>query len=552
MRTEAQEAGPGRDRDHPVEAEAAGPASPQPAAEGGHQRLMGSERMRFPAAPRLAIEEVRFCLRCDSVEARVTLAAGGQRFTGTTNGGGKTQPIWQLAAATVTAIQQYLQHCAVPGPASHIQLVDAATATTGVGHEVIHVTVRLTRDSNQTHLLGSALVRNDRCSTAVAAALDATSRWLGSFRSPAVVPLDETEQASPSRQAPAGDPEAEVESPQVVEIPAPRLAPARTRPSASTLTLGVEIGPGSVRAAVVDERGRILAEQRRPADAAAGPEATLRLGMEAARAARASPHCAPERVAAMGLAAPGRLRAGDGVCVSWGELPTWREVQLAAPCSQALDLPVSLIGVTQAAGLGEVRFGAAQDLASVILARVGREIEVAVICEGRPLALGEGNPGQAGHMVVAPGGPRCTCGESGCWQALAGHEALVMRVLRDLSSGLPSGIPAAVDNHLAAITPAVICRLAAGGDAVARAAVEETGRFLALGLANLIALFDPEAIILDGAPGAVGSALRHAAETALKASPRAHILSRCVLLSPGLGETAPVVGAAAWAAQQVG
>jgi predicted NBD/HSP70 family sugar kinase len=70
---------------------------------------------------------------------------------------------------------------------------------------------------------------------------------------------------------------------------------------------------------------------------------------------------------------------------------------------------------------------------------------------------------------------------------------------------------------------------------------------LAVGLANLIALFDPEAVIVDCSPAQLGAALLQAAQTALKLSPRAQALARCALLSPQLGDAAPVLGAAAWA-----
>ena len=69
------------------------------------------------------------------------------------------------------------------------------------------------------------------------------------------------------------------------------------------------------------------------------------------------------------------------------------------------------------------------------------------------------------------------------------------------------------------------------------------------GLANLIALFGPKAVIVESQPAAVGAALLRAAEKALKTSPRAGLLAHCVLLSPELGESAPVLGAAAWAAR---
>ena len=181
--------------------------------------------------------------------------------------------------------------------------------------------------------------------------------------------------------------------------------------------------------------------------------------------------------------------------------------------------------------------------------RIGADIEVAVIMNGQPLQLLRSGAAQAGHVVIEADGPRCVCGENGCWQVLANRDALIARVLKALRRGTPSTIGAAVDDRYGAITPALIARLASGGDSVARAALQETGRYLAIGLANLITLFDPEAVVVDSAPRLVGVALLHAAEATLKSSPRAQALARCVLLSPELGDAAPVLGAAAWAAQ---
>lgn len=161
MSTQAHTAGPGRDREvpRPARAEAAG-----------------------PACPRLVWEEVTVRIHADAMEARVRLAAGPDRFTGLASSSGDRCPPWQLAAAaTVSALQRYLQQCARDEPAPRVQLAHLATATTGIGLQVITATLALAHGSYQTHLLGTALVRNDWCSTAVAAALDAASRPLGLF-----------------------------------------------------------------------------------------------------------------------------------------------------------------------------------------------------------------------------------------------------------------------------------------------------------------------------------------------------------------------------------
>ena len=571
MRAQAQRAGAGRSRfmPRPVSVEAAGPAS-----------------------PRLTLEEVTFRVTAGSAEAAVTLSLGSERFTGRAQGRSDDRLTWKIAAAaTVAAIQHYLQQTVTDPPALYVTLVDLATGTTGLGRDVIHATVTLADGDQQTQLLGSALVRNDWYSTAVAAALDAVNRHISLFAPPQRV-ADQTgneearELAAPEVTAPlahadphraeehveadarasrvfARTPAEEIVPEPVVSEKAdltaelePQLPAEPTHPDllfahspASDIALGIEIGATSVRTVAVDPTGRILADERRPSRPTAEPDLTLGMAVDAARAAIISLNSSASRLGAVGVTMPGRLRLRDGVCVSCGDFPAWREVPVSQTLLSALSMPVSLIGATEAAALAESHFGAAQGLSSLLYVTAGIELGMAVVVDGRPLMLGEAAPGQAGHMVVAPGGPRCSCGEAGCWQAVAGRDALVARVVRDIGSGIPSAISAAVENRLSAVTPALICQMAAIGDSVAKNALEETGRFLALGIGNLITLFDPEAVILDSAPAPVASELRRATEMAMKTSHRSQIFSRCVLLSPALGDAARVLGAAAWASQ---
>jgi glucokinase len=248
--------------------------------------------------------------------------------------------------------------------------------------------------------------------------------------------------------------------------------------------------------------------------------------------------------------APGRLAIDEGICLSCDDFPSWRDVQLVEPFAEQFDLPTCLLGSTQAAALGEICFGAARDLSNLLFVRVGAQIDSALVLNGQPLSLPRVNPGQAGHMVIEPDGPACSCGESGCWQALAGRDALVARVLKAIRKGGLTSVSAAADNRVGAITPALIVQMAGDGDAVARRALEETGRYLGIGLANLVALFSPEAVVVDGVPACLGPALLQAAEATLKSSSRAGLLSHCVLLSSELGDMAEVLGAAAWAARR--
>ena len=549
------------------------------AGPGNRQRLASSAGLEAagPACPRLVIEEVGVCVGRDGVEARAVLGAGPLRFRGIASGrsGAPGQSVWELsAAAAVAALQQYLQHYGASQPAPEIRLVDLATATTGIGQPVIHATLKLAHGSFEAYLLGSALVRNDWCSTAVAAVLDGTSRSLGRLARPepedreqqaaevaeedalleTAVPAAAAEQSAsvdtgPASEAAPAEPAAA--APRIVSLPA-RGAEAPSPAAQGAPTLAIQMTATSIRAAAVAPEGRVLAESRRPARAMAEPGVNISLAVEAAHEALAGMNHFAGDIRRVGLALPGRLRVEEGVCVASGDFPSWREVAVGPPISEALGRPVAIIGSTEAAALAESRFGAGRDLSDVVFVCVGIDIDVAVIADGKPLFLSKAAPGHAGHMVIDADGPRCSCGEMGCWQALANRDALVARVLKAVRGGAPSAVTGAVDDHLGAITPALVCRLAANGDDVCRRALEETGRFLAVGLANLITLFDPQAIVLASNPALLGPSLLRAAEAKLKSSARSQLLSRCVLLSPVLGDAAPILGAAVWAGQNGG
>jgi glucokinase len=242
----------------------------------------------------------------------------------------------------------------------------------------------------------------------------------------------------------------------------------------------------------------------------------------------------------LGLAVPARLLDGAP-----GSAYSEVDVDVGAGFRERFGVPVKVITSQGAAAIAEHRVGAAQGAASLLFTDVGNDIQAALVSGGQARHLFN-----AGHLVINSDGPRCQCGQRGCWQALAGYEGLVTRVLSAISRGALSPLADLATGGPQAVTAAAVCRLAAGGDALARDVVEETGRYLALGLANLISLLGPEVVMIAGSPAPVVASLRHAAEVELKLSQRPASLSRCVFLSPQLGETGPAIGAAIWASSQ--
>ena len=120
---------------------------------------------------------------------------------------------------------------------------------------------------------------------------------------------------------------------------------------------------------------------------------------------------------------------------------------------------------------------------------VGTGIGGGIILDGQLYRGVDGAHPEIGHHVIDPSGPLCMCGFHGCWESLAAGPAMVSWV----ESRMPEDYP-----HRDHLTAKRICELAREGDELALQAVGREARYLGLGLANLVTLFAPDAIVLGG------------------------------------------------------
>ena len=153
-----------------------------------------------------------------------------------------------------------------------------------------------------------------------------------------------------------------------------------------------------------------------------------------------------------------------------------------------------------------------------------------IIVDGRPLAGAAGYGGEIGHIPVNPSGAACRCGSIGCWETEIGEGVLLRLAGQSASGGRP-----AVDAVLAAVE---------GGDPVALAAIDHVGRWLGIGLAGLVNIFDPRLIVLGGRFARLAPYVESTVEAELDR--RALVAPRgLVRVTPAaLGEDAPLLGAA--------
>ena len=232
-----------------------------------------------------------------------------------------------------------------------------------------------------------------------------------------------------------------------------------------------------------------------------------------------------------GVSVPGLVRDIDGLVVAAPNLG-WADVALADMLSSVLadDLPISVGNDADLGAVAESRFGAAVGSDQMIF--VSGEVGVGggIVADGRRFVGANGFAGEIGHFPVNPDGERCRCGSIGCWETEVGERALLARAGLD-----PDGGRAAVDDLL---------ERAEASDPAVVAALAEEARWLAIGIAGLVNVLDPDTVVLGGLFARILPLIRASLDDELAS--RRHPARRRNLLVVGaaLGARAVTVGAA--------
>ncbi len=313
------------------------------------------------------------------------------------------------------------------------------------------------------------------------------------------------------------------------------------------LVVGVDVGGTKVLAGVVSPEGHVVRSTRRVTPGrAATPEAVEDTLVEAVV------HAAGDRpVTAVGVAAAGFVDAA-GARVRFAPHLPWRGEDVRSRLSDRLGVPVFLDNDANCAAHAESAYGAGRGASSMVLVTMGTGIGGALVLDGRIWRGANGMAGEFGHQQVVPDGAPCECGRRGCWEQYSSGNALV----RDARSRLgvePTVLTDLCDGDPDLLTGPMVTAAAADGDLVARGAFGRIGEWLGTGLANLVAAFDPELIVIGGGVSEAGDRLLDPARDALARS-LVGVGHRVVppVVGATLGPEAGLIGAAAQARDAAG
>lgn len=200
---------------------------------------------------------------------------------------------------------------------------------------------------------------------------------------------------------------------------------------------------------------------------------------------------------AIGVVIRGPVRTQEGISVFAPNIG-WKNVPLKYIIEEKNRIPTFIENDSHVLAYGEYFFGVAQDAVNMILLKVGFGIGSGIMFNGSLYRGINGSAGEVGHTVIDVAGPLCSCGNTGCMEAVASETALVNLVAAGIRAGQISRVTDIVKGDLLNIAPEDIYQAADAGDALSIRMLGQVAGYLGIGIANLVNIFNPELVVIGG------------------------------------------------------
>jgi glucokinase len=324
--------------------------------------------------------------------------------------------------------------------------------------------------------------------------------------------------------------------------------------SSQQFVLGVDLGGTNivVGAATVDGTQR-FAMRSEPTRASQGADAVVermaRMIETVMAQTMSETGAGKDAFLGVGIGAPGPLEREKGIVITTPNLG-WKDFPLRDRISSAVGLPAALDNDANCATYGEWWLGAARGGTNVIGVTIGTGIGGGLILGGKLYHGASDVAGEIGHITIDSTGRRCGCGNYGCLEAYASGPQIAERARELLAGDEPSSLTAKVNGKLEDLTARIVYDAAKEGDFVAQIVVRDTARFLGIGLANLLNIFNPDVVVLAGGVTMAGDALFEPLRAEVRRRAFRPAVDACRIVPGTLGDAAGVLGACASFLQQ--
>ncbi|WP_091834730.1 ROK family transcriptional regulator [Marininema halotolerans] len=257
--------------------------------------------------------------------------------------------------------------------------------------------------------------------------------------------------------------------------------------------IGVYAGVDKIRAMSADLDGNLEGEAEVPIPPNPDRSFYIRSIIDTIHQLAAPIHHSGRPLLGIGVGMSGWVDHEQGISLSCPSL-NLRNIPLRDLLEREFSVPVEVENGVRTLAMGESWFGEGREIADFICVHIGNEVNAAFVKEHSLVYSPSFTAGELGHTTVDIEGPLCGCGNRGCLEVFGSSVAMVRRA----QEGLDQGVISSLNHHEGPLSERVLFEAAREGDEFARAVLVDTGRYLGIGLANIVNLFNPRRIILCG------------------------------------------------------
>lgn len=267
--------------------------------------------------------------------------------------------------------------------------------------------------------------------------------------------------------------------------------------------IGLDIGSHDLKIILMSITGKMIKKDNYPIPSWITNEQLLSLMIEAINAIKNDKAIDEDKIVGIGVGMHGIVDVEKGISVLAPNL-NLKNIPIKEVLEKEFHMIVRVENDARAMSLGELWFGNGAGIEGFVCINVGRGIGAGIIINGK---LYHGNhfiSGEIGHMVIDIDGPQCTCGNYGCLQTFASGPAIVERAKKELRLGHSSMLSELTDGNLEDVTGEIIHKAAMQGDQLSKSVLAQAGRYLGVGITNLIHTVNPGRIIIGGGVSTAG------------------------------------------------
>jgi glucokinase len=315
--------------------------------------------------------------------------------------------------------------------------------------------------------------------------------------------------------------------------------------SKAEYVVGVDLGGTKIFAGIFDSSLECIGTAKVSTKSQRGTEAVVARIERCISDAIDEADLSMKQVAGVGIGAPGAVNFGEGSVIFAPNLEGWKDVPLKKDLEKQLGVPVSVENDANIAVLGVHVAELKSKPKNVVGIFVGTGVGGGLILNGELYSGFNHTAGEIGHMVIDINGPKCGCGNKGCFEALASRTAIFQRIKAGVKDGEKTLLTEMLGDSLEDLRSGDLRKAVRRGDKFVGKIIEQVAEYIGIGVSNLVNVLGPEVVVLGGG---VIEALSDEMMSVIVKTAKEHAMPGTMkgveIVASKLGDNAGITGAA--------